>query len=215
MADTIRTQADLINNIFPDNQAAGSITAQDMRDFASSVQHITPLGWQFFFDVTYPDENNSRLITPAGLRTQIEIAPFLTEDLLYPTQSPLAWNSANNEDGSGILNRVNPQLLNGFGLIRLSFAAWQNSQNSYIDVEFDVSASGLGNVIYHHTNNFIKGTGQANHQHFNYVIPVFLGSDFATNGGRFYITATGGTVNMFQTTLTLTNTFAPNAAGPG
>ena len=38
MADTARTSADLLTNIFPDGQAAGAITAQDIRDFVVSVK---------------------------------------------------------------------------------------------------------------------------------------------------------------------------------
>ena len=217
MVDTIRTSADLQNNIFPDNQAAGSITAQDIRDAVASMPHISVQGWQFFFDINAVDEGSAKVVLD-GVKTQVEISPFISEDLLYPPGSPLAWNSNANEDGSGITNRINPQLLNGFGLLRLSFAAWQDSLNTRFDLEFDVSTANppaaLGNVIYTSTEAFLKGTTFADAQHFNFVIPVFLGSDFATNGGRFYITPNGD-INCYQITLTLTQTFAPNPAGPG
>lgn len=38
MADTPRTSTDLLTNLFQDGQAAGSITAQDLRDFIVSVK---------------------------------------------------------------------------------------------------------------------------------------------------------------------------------
>ena len=117
MADTIRTSAELLNQ-FRDGQPANSITAEDVRDLVVSVQHITALGWQFFFDVDAVSIGTAKTISE-DTRTVVEIAPFLSEDLLYPPLSPLAWNSSADEDGSGILNRVNPQTLNGFGLIRL------------------------------------------------------------------------------------------------
>ena len=37
MADTSRTQSDLLTSLFPDGQAANSITAQDMRDLIVSL----------------------------------------------------------------------------------------------------------------------------------------------------------------------------------
>ena len=214
MVDTIRTQADLLD-VFKDAQPASSLTAQDVRDLIVSAQHMTPLGWQFFFDVNATDIA-SAIVISEGVRTTVEIAPFLSEDLLYPPQSPLAWNSANDEDGSGILNRVNPQLLNGFGLIRLSFACWQDSQDTTFLLEFDVGdttgSPETSNVIFQETPNFARGTGSDDLQHFNFIIPVFLGQDFSVNGGRFYITPAGGDINCFNITLTLTNTFAPNPA---
>lgn len=46
MADTQRTKTDLIDNIFPDGQANGSITAQDMRDL---IESVTPsIGSMYF-----------------------------------------------------------------------------------------------------------------------------------------------------------------------
>lgn len=42
MADTIRTEADLLANLFQDGQADGSITAQDMRDLIVSMKTINP-----------------------------------------------------------------------------------------------------------------------------------------------------------------------------
>jgi len=38
MVDTIRTETDLLTNIFQDGQAAGSITAQDVRDLIVSMR---------------------------------------------------------------------------------------------------------------------------------------------------------------------------------
>ncbi len=212
---TIRTEAELLDQ-FKDGQPANSITAGDVRDVINTIPHLQPLGWQFFFDVDAIDTASARVITE-DVRTVVAIAPFLSEDLLYPPLSPLAWNSANDEDSSGILNRINPQLLNGFGLIRLSFACFQDSQGTSFDLEFDVgdttSSPQTSNVIYTATEVFARNlTGPTNVQHFNFVMPVFLGLDFSTNGGRFYITSNGDDINCFQITLTLTNTFSPNPA---
>jgi len=42
MVDTIRTPTDLVTNLFQDNQAAGSITPQDARDFIASAFALPP-----------------------------------------------------------------------------------------------------------------------------------------------------------------------------
>ena len=38
MVDTVRSEADLLTNLFPDGQAAGSITANDIRDLIVSLK---------------------------------------------------------------------------------------------------------------------------------------------------------------------------------
>lgn len=50
MADTIRTRADMISNLFQDGQAASSITEQDIRDLISSL--VLRGGWADYNDAT-------------------------------------------------------------------------------------------------------------------------------------------------------------------
>jgi hypothetical protein len=52
----------------------------------------------------------------------------------------------------------------------------------------------------------------SNTESFNYVIPVFSGADFATNGGAFYVEPTGGDIAIYRTTLTVFKAYAPNPA---
>lgn len=70
MADTSRTKSDLLNNIFPDNQAAGSITAQDMRDLIESVADQPTLN-----PVTVAAQLKSNVTQPAaGVNTDTVVA---------------------------------------------------------------------------------------------------------------------------------------------
>ena len=62
MADTIRTEADLLDNLFQDGQPANSISAQDMRDFVKTARYLQPLGWEFMFDHVHSSEKAWQLM---------------------------------------------------------------------------------------------------------------------------------------------------------
>lgn len=207
MTDTIRTETDLLDNLFQDGQPAESITAQDMRDFIASTKFLNAIGWKFLFDAEYPDQNDTRNITD-GSRTQLTIAPNVGEDLKYPSTFPDCWNRDNVAD-----QYLQPFSLNGFGIVRLSLVAFPSSQNGRFDLEMNIGATGTENPIYIQTSTFAKGSGVSNQEHFNYIIPLFCGQDFFNNGGRFFITPTNTDIDIFQTTLTVATILYPNPAG--
>jgi hypothetical protein len=67
----------------------------------------------------------------------------------------------------------------------LAFIAKSSAaQTNKFEVELDVT-SGPFPIIYQQTGVFAKGVDS---QSFNFIIPLFSGPDFQTNGGVFYIT---------------------------
>ena len=203
MADMKRTQDDLRNNIFPDNQAPGSITAQDMRDFVASIPQWMQdtAGWEFVFDTTttlgpLADE------TP----TIVSISPNVSETLKYPDAFQI-WDSANN--------KILPPSLNSFGIIRLSFTGiYTGGQPPHLDLWLDVGATplSLANIIYQDSPAFSKAASDP--QYFNFVIPLFAGQDFVDNGGTFVVQAHGSsTVSLSNFSLTSARVFNPTASG--
>lgn len=203
MADTIRTENDLLTNLFQDGQAPNSITAQDVRDLIVSTKFLgmSGMSWEFIYDNDYTA--GSPLLIEDGNRVQITISSNPAEELRYPATAPSCW----------VGNRLQPQALNGFGFIRLSFLAWPSSfLSARFRVSFDISASGSANTIYEQTSVFAIGAGSNNTEAFNYIIPVFCGPDFVANGGRFYIEPTNTDINLFRTTLTMFQAFLPNPA---
>ena len=65
MADTKRTAADLLTNLFQDGQAPGSITPQDMRDLIESMK--APCGGQYY-------ESNATVTTLTAQNTWYKVA---------------------------------------------------------------------------------------------------------------------------------------------
>jgi len=216
MADQIRTESDLKNNIFPDNQAVGSITAQDMRDLVASTRYLQPLGWEFKFDSDFEDPNPPVSGTPltllADTPTKVTFSANPGEDLRYPSTFPEIWNNTTQK-------LEIPTFLNGFGIIRLSCWAEYSGSQPHVDFTIDVGSDPelLGgsdsNVIYDGASIFAKGSGVP--QAHNWVVPLFGGSDFVTNGATFIITSHGGASTAWQFTLTAGAIMVPNPAGEG
>lgn len=216
MVDTIRTEADLKNNIFPDNQAVGSITAQDMRDLVASTRYLQPLGWQFRFDSQYHTGNRQTLdsglpVVPA----KITFTDNVGEDLRYPSNFPEVWDSTNQK-------LVIPTFLNGFGIVRLSlFAEYSGGTTPHIEVQIDVGSDPIApagggtasNIIYTDTQTFARASGDP--QSFNWIIPLFGGGDFVANGAHFIISAHAADVDIWQSTITAGAIMVPNPAGEG
>lgn len=198
---TVRTENDLLTNLFQDGQADNSITAGDMRDLIESVKYLGmgAMSWEFVYD------NDYNAVTPFtvtdGTRAQITIAPNPGETLKYPPTAQSCWDSNDN--------KLQPPTQNGFGIIRLSFLAVPANANIRFDVQLDVSATGLGNTIYEQTSIFAKSAAP---ESYNYIIPVFSGADFAANGGKFFVQPSGGNIDIYRTTLTVFKAFAPNPA---
>jgi len=199
MADTVRTEADLLANSFQDGQANNSITAQDMRDFVVSIPQWIENGggWEFVFDTTttlgpLADE------TP----TVVPISPNVGETLRYPDAFQI-WDSGNN--------KILPPSLNSFGIIRLSFTGiYTGGQPPHLDLWLDVGATplSLANIIYQDSPGFSKAASDP--QYFNFVIPLFAGQDFVDNGGTFVVQAHGSsTVSLSNFSLTSARVFNP------
>ena len=214
MTNTIRTEADLLNNIFPDNQADGSITAQDMRDLVASTRYLQPLGWQFRFDSQYTE--GSPLVVTNGNAAKVTFTDNLGEDLRYPSTFPEIWDNATQK-------MVLPSsFLNGFGIVRLSFlASAANAASTHLDMWIDIGANpvvGDGpdnavNRIYYDSPNFSKGNNTT--QAFNFIVPLFAGQDFVDNGAQFAIQAEGSDVSIWQMVIAAGAVMIPNPAGEG
>ena len=205
MADTSRTEADLTNNIFPDNQAAGSITAQDIRDLVVSVPEwiITTGGWEFTFD---DGTGDTTLLD--GVAQQLTINSNPGEELRYPPNFAGIWD--------GVDNKLHTALLNGAGLLRLSMiGTFTGGTAPHLDLKLDVGSDPIApvgggtasNIIYTDSPNFAKSTGDP--QAFNFIIPLFVGADFAANGWYFIINSHGNDVDISQITLTGIRLFNP------
>jgi len=186
MSDTIRTEAELLA-IFGDAQPAGSITAQDVRDFVVTSKYLQTHGWQFYLDSRFGPGTGSPSITTitGGDRHHMTI-DGAGETLGHPTAGvPAFWDIVDN--------KIVPNGLNNFGLVRIAFtAASVGPQDNLFEIELDTSGlpSGVGspgiNIIYQQTMSMLKGQDEV--QHFNFIIPLFSGPVFQENGGVIYIT---------------------------
>lgn len=221
MADTIRTEADLLNNIFPDNQAPGSITAQDMRDLVASTRYLQPLGWEFRFDSQYTSGSPRALVDSTPEKVTFTDNPG--EDLRYPSTFPDLWDGVNQKMA------LNSSFSNGFGIVRLScLGSYTGGTVPHVDLWMDVGSDPIvggtlpndpgtpstgtaSNVIYTSSLPFAKGAGEV--MAFNWIIPLFAGSDFVTNGAQFIVQAHEANCNAWQFTMTSGAILIPNPAG--
>lgn len=195
---TIRTQQDLLTNVFQDGQPANSITAGDVRDLVESVPYLGGQGWQFYYDNQYT-QGSPRFIT-AGTHAQITINGG-QETLGHPPGMPAFWNTTTN--------KIVPSGLNNFGIVRLAFAGYYagGGSQSIFDVHLDVG--GTTGVIWEESGVFLKGA--SNTQYFNFTIPLFSGPDFQANGGELHFIPTNDCY-MWQFALTAVQIYAANPA---
>jgi len=184
VADTIKTESELLNT-FSDNQAPGSITAQDMRDHIVSSKYLNGQGWEFHLDAEFTPPNPPRFIA-AGARTQITI-DGLAGNFGHPALEHEAGHVWDLDE-----NAAYPRGLNSFSMGRAAFIGYSDSsQTNKFEFEVDVSPQPPGPpvpdfpVIFQETGVFAKGTDD---QSFNFIIPLFVGADFLANGARGYIT---------------------------
>ena len=114
MVDTVRTVDELLT-IFEDAQAAGSITAQDVRDFIVSSQFLNSQGWEFHLDGEYTPASPRTIL--AGVRTKVTIdatfGDFGHPNLIHADGH--FWNTSSN--------KVIPDALNSFGIGRFAVTA--------------------------------------------------------------------------------------------
>jgi hypothetical protein len=177
MVDTVRTVDELLT-IFEDAQAAGSITAQDVRDFIVSSQFLNSQGWEFHLDGLYTPASPRTIL--AGVRTKVTIDAALG-DFGHPNlihADGHFWNTSSN--------KVIPDALNSFGLGRFAVVAQSVSASvNRFEFEVDVGA-GTFPVIFQDTAVLAKGAGVD--QNFNISIPLFVGPEFLANGAEMYLT---------------------------
>lgn len=177
MVDIVRTEADLLANLFQDGQPDSSITAQDLRDFIVSTKYLNGGGWEFHLDGTYTIGSPRTIL--AGVRTKVTIDGAL-EDTGHPATTHGAghfWDTATN--------KVVPTALNNFAIGRLALTA-QSVSASTNRFEVEVDVGGATPIIFQETGVLAKGAGVD--QSFNFTAPLFVGADFLANGAELYIT---------------------------
>lgn len=199
MVDTVRTETQLLEDLFQDGQPLNSISAQDVRDFIVTAKYLTGTGWDFHLDGTYTVGSPRTIL--AGVRTKITIDGVI-EDIGHPEiphNGNHFWNPATN--------KLEPPNLNDFGIVRLAMVAQSTLQAvNRFEVEFDVGA-GTYPVIWQETAVFAKGAGAP--QNFNFIMPMFAGPEFVTNGGEFYITPLAD-ATFWTFGITTTRTYLAN-----
>ena len=177
MVDTVRTETDLLTNTFQDGQPDDSITAQDMRDLVVSTKYLNGQGWDFHLDSIYT--SGSTKVILAGVRTKVTIDGVLG-DVGHPEvehNGSHFWNVTTN--------KIVPSSLNDFGIVRFAVRGLSTvAAENRFEVELDVG--GTSGVIFQETGVFAKGAGAE--QAFNFIIPLFAGTDFIANGGELYVT---------------------------
>ena len=190
MADTIRTQAELLT-IFADGQNANAITEQDLRDLIVSLPSIIGGFWEFNLDNQYTLASKKSIA--AGARTKVTINGLLDYQTSDVTKK--IWNTTTG--------KVAPLFAGDFLTGRFAMAGWSDvaSVNRF-EIEFDVGGS--AGVIGQDTAVFAKGA--ANAQNFNFILPAFVGADFFANGGEIYITPESN-ASFWEHALTIERSF--------
>jgi len=172
-------------------------------------------------NITFRDNQADGSITASDMRDLIASVPYLTAlgwefryDSQYTQGSPLTLTDGVNTDIAGFTN--------GFGIVRFSLlGTYIGGTIPHLDFSIDVGSDpaapiGTGgdiNIIYTGSQVFTKaGSGI---QGFNWVIPLFGGADFVTNGGKFILKADGADVDVWQIAITAGATLVPNPAGEG
>ena len=175
MVDTVRTEIDLVTNVFQDGQPDDSITAQSMRDLVVSSKYLNGQAWDFHLDAEYTDIATRTIL--AGVRTKVTIDGLGGEDGHPPHEGEHFWDT--------VTNKIIPSGLNDFGIVRFAVRGLSTvAAENRFELELDVGGSIP--IIFQETGVFAKGAGVE--QAFNFIIPLFAGADFVANGGELYIT---------------------------
>lgn len=179
MVDTVRTETELLTNLFQAGQPDESVGSQDMRDFIVSAKYLNDLRWEFHLDSEYTSAAPRAIA--AGVRTKITI-DGLTEDTGHPIPGHIPGHFWDPDT-----NKILPILaVNDFIIARFAVTGQSDSASvNRFEFEVDMGASSFP-VIFQETAIFGKGAG--NDQSFNFMIPLFIGPDFLTNGAELFIT---------------------------
>lgn len=196
MVDVVRTESDLLTNLFQDGQADYSITAQDIRDLIVSIKYLNGDAWEFHFDNEYTLGSPKTIL--AGVRTKVTI-----DGLLEDTGHPITGHSSEHF-WNPVTNKIEPPNLNDFGIGRFAVTS-----ESVLDPDnsFDIEVEVIGGdypIIYRDTAVFAKGAGVI--QHFNFIVPLFVGPDFLTYGATLFITPQSDAL-FWEHALTITRTY--------
>ena len=183
MVDTVRTRAEL-EALFADNQAAGAVSANDVRDFIASQTLTAETGWGVWDDNTYT-EGAPLAVNNARVQLTNDGANGNTTTTYLPTSGAL-WNTTTNKI-------IMPSVGSAF-ILRLDFNAKTASVNSYFDWQLDIGDGAPDIIIAQNTRTFIKGTNTE--QRFSQTITGYALATFLANGCKIYIDSTGSTHNI-------------------
>lgn len=171
MVDTIKTQSELLTNVFQDGQAPGSITAQDMRDLVVSMTHRNYHG---FFDYNDATTAGAPISCLAGIETKLTndgAGPF-TQKTYAPNGVTDVWNSVTNQFDFSELH------IGTMVNLRISLAVTTLSNNTDIDIKL-VLAIGSGGP---YELQFIKDSFKtAGVQTFSRFVGFYIGNDNTKN----------------------------------
>jgi hypothetical protein len=179
-----------------------------MRDFVESVPNwiVQSGGFEFVYDTT------TSITLTNGVATKFIMTPNGAETVKYPGAFAGIWDDTND--------KLFPALLNGAGIIRISFrGTYASGQPPHFDVFLDAGSDpiapaggGTNSVfLYADTPNFAKAAGDS--QWFNFIIPLFVGADFAANGAAIILTGHGETITIDNMAITGLRIFNPAPGG--
>ena len=179
MVDTVRTETELVEQLFQDGQPISSISAQDIRDLVVSVKHLGQTGWDFHLDGEFTSGAPRTIL--AGVRTKVTI-----DGALENRGHPVTAHAIPGHFWDTTTNKLVPPNINDFGFVRLAMVGQSTAASvNRFELELDVGG-GSYPVIWQETGVFAKGAG--NPQNFNFNMNMFAGPEFVANGGEFYIT---------------------------
>ena len=110
-----RSEEDLLRNYFQDGQSNNAIILHHFRDLVLSTKYLNGHGWEFALDGEFTEAN--KRLCPGGVRTQITIdGTFGNFGHPIPPEGQSAFWSVTE-------NKIVPNGLNNFGIVRISLTA--------------------------------------------------------------------------------------------
>lgn len=165
--------------LFGENSSSSSPTDFQTPVYDAGNSEWVPLsnnGYHFLIDGTYT--SSSKLSITASTRTKV-LVDGATANRAFPSGTVL-WNTSTNK----IVGTENEQYF-----LALSFNCSTAATSSYVTVEIDVG--GTTGSFFNQSKSLVKGASVTNSLVFNY--PLFVGTDFASNGAELYITPNDNT----------------------
>lgn len=131
-------------------------------------------GWAYYQDSQYTQASPLSITSGRTQITNNTLGP-VTDTNNLPT-SVTSWFYG---------NKFTPNAINDAFILRLDFTATAGSPADKFNLELEV---GSGDIIFSPTLEMNKGSGTRHY--FSVSIPVWVGSNFLANGGKFYINTT-------------------------